>query len=163
MRLNYKITLGLIFSVILVVIFLQDLKWNTGVKNLTIVKIPIENCEPQIKVCNVELDDFKISVSFDKDIFYLKPFKVSVFKKTDSRYDIESVYIDFKMKNMEMGVNRFLLSNIDSKDKTQSWLGKALLPICVTGSIDWFSELEIVTETKKYIITFPIIVKQATR
>ena len=163
MRLNYKITLVLLFSIILVVIVLQDLKWGTDVKSLITVKIPIENCEPQIKVCNVELDNLEISVSFDKDIFYLKPFKVSVFKNADSSSVIESVYIDFKMKNMEMGVNRFLLSKIGSKDKKQSWLGKALLPICVTGRVDWFSELEIATQTKKYIITFPIIVKQAIR
>jgi len=114
---------------------------------------------PQEKTCNVKLNDAEVSVSFEKDIFYLKPFKVSLF--SSNKFD--AVYIDFKMRNMDMGVNRFLLSTTDQKNNKQNWQGKALLPICVTGRADWYSELEIIIGAKKYIVSFPLTVKQAAR
>lgn len=150
----------LLFSLITLIIVIQNLRWEKTDKELTVVKMSSNNCKPQNQVCNVELEGLKLGVLFEKDVFYLKPFNVSVFSDGKSNKHIASVYIDFKMKNMEMGVNRFLLTEVGNKK--QSWQGKALLPICVTRRADWFSELEIVIDKKKYILTFPLIVKQAT-
>ena len=138
----------------------QNLRWKKTDKKLAVVKISSGNCKPQNKVCNVELEGLKIGVLFDEDVFYLKPFNVSVSLNDKSNNKIESVYIDFKMKNMDMGVNRFLLTEVGNKK--QSWQGKALLPICVTGRADWFSELEIMTKQNKYILTFPLQVKRTS-
>ncbi len=148
----------LFFSLIILIIVTQNLRWKETDRELTVVKILSENCKPQKKVCNVELSGLNIRILFDEDVFYLKPFNVTVW--TEGNAAVKSVHIDFKMKNMNMGVNRFLLTEVGNKK--QSWQGKALLPICVTGRADWFSELEIVIGKKKYILTFPLIVKQAT-
>ncbi len=153
-----KIVFALFILLIILVLVARNLTWESSGNKLTIVKISLEDCKPQKQVCNVELSGLNVRILFDKDVFYLKPFNVTVW--TEGNVEVESVHIDFKMKNMNMGVNRFLLTEVGNKK--QSWQGKALLPICVTRRADWFSELEIVIDKKKYILTFPLIVKQAT-
>ena len=157
-----KIMAVLFFLLILLVLVTQNLSWKKMDKELTVIKISYEDCKPQKQVCNVELGGIKLGILFDEDVFYLKPFNVSVLLDDNSSNKVESVYIDFKMKNMDMGINRFLLSITDTKNKKQSWQGKALVPICVTGRADWFSEVEVITNKVKYILTFPLFVKQAT-
>ena len=156
-----KIIVLLLFFFV-VVLITQDVKWLSESNQLKVVKIAVEECNAQKQVCITETDEFKLGILFDRNIFYLNPFNVKVWTENKDDINIESVQIDFKMKNMNMGVNRFLLKKINSKDKKQKWQGKALLPICVTGRVDWFSELEVVTKQSKYIFSFPISVKQAS-
>ena len=96
----------------------------------------------------------------DKDIYYLKRFSVLV--ENNEPHNIKSMKISFKMKDMDMGNNQFTLNKVKLINKKKSWKGDALLPICVTGRADWFSELEIITKENKYIIEFPIFVKKAS-
>ena len=163
MTFKNKMISALIISLILLVIVFQSSNLRNNIKELTIIKMPIENCMPQERICNIKINDIEVSVSFEKEIFYLKPFKVSLFSENKNSNGIDAVYIDFKMRNMDMGVNRFLLSGTDSKNNKQNWQGKALLPICVTGRADWYSELEIIIDKKKYIVSFPLTVMQAAR
>ncbi len=129
-------------------------------KVLSTTNIHLINCQVQKQPCKVELDDIKLNILFDKDVLYLKPFNFSVRAKIKEN-NIHSMKINFKMKNMDMGINRFALKNVKEEDDEQLWVGTALLPICVTGRADWFSELEIVTKDIKYVLSFPITVKQA--
>lgn len=163
MTFKNKMISALIISLIILVIVFQSSNLRNNIKELTIIKMPIENCMPQERICNIKINDIEVSVSFEKEIFYLKPFKVSLFSENKNSNGIDAVYIDFKMRNMDMGVNRFLLSGTDSKNNKQNWQGKALLPICVTGRADWYSELEIIIDKKKYIVSFPFTVMQAAR
>jgi len=96
----------------------------------------------------------------DKNIYYLKKFNVDIWVESKKNTNIESIHIDFKMKNMNMGVNHFILNKIKSENKKQKWQGKMLLPVCVTRRADWFSELAVITKQKKYILEFPILVKK---
>ena len=159
MTFNNKMIIALFFSLMILVIVIQDLKWKSEEKELTVIKKYVDNCEPQKQVCNIELGGLNVRILFDENVFYLKPFNVTVW--TAGNTDVESVYVDFKMKNMNMGVNRFLLAGIGTENKKQRWQGKALLPICVARRADWISELEIIINTKKYILAFPVIVKKA--
>lgn len=155
---NNKIIIALFFSLIILVIVLQDLKWKSENKERTVIEISVDNCEPQKQVCNVELGGLNVRVLFDENVFYLKPFNVTVW--TEGNNDVESVYIDFKMKNMDMGVNRFLLTDAGTKNIKQSWQGKALLPICVTGRADWDVIVEVVTYKFHYKLTLPFFVSK---
>ena len=157
----------IIYPVIIVLFFIagffinNDIDVITDSKPTTAINISFSHCNVQKETCNVDTDDFSLNISFDEHVYYLKPFNFSISSKLKSNVEIESVQIDFKMKNMDMGVNRFMLKNINIKNKFQTWKGKALLPICVTGRADWISELEVITEDTKYIISFPISVKKA--
>ena len=158
--LNRKNTISIFLFIIVAIIFLGS-KLPIQSKERTIIKIPVENCNTQKQTCIVDLYELKIGISLDKNIFYLKKFDVSIWTEVKKNYDIDSVYIDFKMNNMNMGVNRFMLLKVNSENNKQQWQGAALLPICVTGRADWFSELEVVTKQTKYILTFPLNVKRS--
>ena len=145
-----------IFIVITVLYVTQTDEKN----NLPSIKISFGNCNVQQKKCKVESEKFNIEISMDKSIYYLKKFNVDVWVESKQDTNIESIQIDFKMKNMNMGVNHFILNKIKSENKKQNWQGNALLPVCVTGRADWFSELNIITKQNKYILEFPILVKK---
>ena len=126
-----------------------------------VITLPVSKCNPQEQICKVEFDGLNIGLSLDKDIYYLKPFNISVYSNKNHNSIIEYIQIDFKMKGMEMGVNRFNLKKANSQNYKQVWKGKALLPVCVTSRVDWYSELEVVTRENKYIFIFPVSVKKA--
>ena len=154
-----KLAIPLVFVIIFVAtfIFIQNKNEAVTFKDKDVIKIQLNNCSVGGKECVVELNEFKVKILFDKDIFYLKPFNVSVTNENLDKLKLESIQVDFKMNNMKMGVNRFLLKN----DKNKSiWKGKALLPICVTGRADWISEIELITKTNKYLISLPVLVKK---
>ena len=124
------------------------------------IKISIDKCNVQQKKCKLELGRFNVEISMDKNIYYLKKFNVDIWLESKENTIIESIQVNFKMKNMNMGVNHFILNKIKSDNKKQNWQGSALLPVCVTGRADWFSELNIVTNQNKYIMEFPVLVKK---
>lgn len=152
----------LFFIIVIVLIATQIFYKKNWSKERTIINIPAENCHPQIKPCKIKFKKISFEISLDDNIYYLKPFNVSVLTESKNSDDIKLIQIDFKMKDMDMGVNRFLLTKSDLYSRKQSWVGKALLPVCIAGRrADWFSELEVVTQDAKYILTIPVLVKLA--
>jgi len=158
------LSLTLILLTFIFIIFLN----NNDVNEKPITIITLENCEIQKEICRFNVQGISLEISMDQDIYYLKPFNVSLkrvltSKPENNSSDIESVFIDFKMKNMNMGINRFQLKKVKSKSDDIAWEGVALLPVCVAGRADWVSELDILTIDSHYRFIFPIIVKQANR
>ena len=156
-----KLTIPLVFVIIIAssFIFIQNKNKPDLFKEKDVIKIQPNNCHIESKECIVDLNELKVRVVFDEDIFYLKPFNVSVTNENSENLKLKSIKIDFKMNNMNMGVNRFLLKNDDNKSL---WQGKALLPICVTGRADWLSEIELATKNTRYLISLPILVKKSS-
>lgn len=135
---------------------------ETGSNELQSIYLSVKDCNVQEKKCKVETKEFNVEISMDENIFYLKRFNIAVLAENNEKSHIESIKVSFKMKNMNMGNNHFILKKVKSINNKKSWKGDALLPICVTGRADWFSELEVVTQKNKYIIGFPIFVKKAS-
>lgn len=160
MKINKIIPLILLF---IIIVTYQFLHWSNQNNKVITKNITIKDCEVQKKTCSVNLDGLIAKISFDENIFYLKKFNVSVFVENTNNSIIDSIQLDFKMKGMNMGVNRFKLTETQINNNKSFWRGKALLPVCVTGRADWFSVLEIVFNKQKYIITFPVYVKKSTR
>ena len=157
---NKKIIIGVFLVAVFAVFIMINIKWSEESKEQVVIIIPDVKCNAQKKVCKIELDGLNVELSFDNNIYYLKPFNVFVWSETD--FNVKSIQVDFKMKNMNMGVNRFSLRKDEIKNQKQKWQGKALLPVCVTGRADWLAELEVVTNQSKYIIAIPLSVKQAS-
>lgn len=163
-RVNILIVLFFISSVSAIFAYKFNSENENEIKNKEriIINVPIDNCNPQKEACKVHNDAINVGISLDENVYYLKPFQVSVWTLSKDDTDVESVQIDFKMKGMNMGVNRFFLTKLNSRNDQQNWRGHALLPICVTGRADWFAELEVNTEKSNYIYTIPVLVKQAS-
>jgi hypothetical protein len=159
---NKKTITVLIFFFFIIIFTIYNSKFPLNEEKKIVNKIFIKKCNAQKNICRVETNEFKMELSFDEKIYYLKPFFISVFTENKDNANVESVQIDFKMKNMDVGINRFMLNKTSVKNNKQVWQGKALLPICVTGRVDWVSELAVITKNNKYIISVPILVKRAT-
>ena len=155
---KFKFILVLIFICIVSFFILQKNKFST--KSLPVIRVSIANCNPQEKVCSVEVNNTKFEISLNRNIFYLKPFNISLVFEENSALNIKDIHIEFKMKNMNMGVNRFKMKKNAAENNKQRWDNMALLPICVTGRADWIAELEIVTDKSKYVVSFPVLVKK---
>lgn len=160
--------LFLISALIFVYIFIVSTNMfkENSLDEKSITKVTLKNCDIQKAACLFSAENIILEISMDKDIYYLKPFNLSVkrlFNNSSSKdnSNIESIAVDFKMKNMNMGVNRFQLKKVKLKNDDYAWKGKALLPICVTGRADWVSELDILTTDSHYRLIFPVLVKQA--
>jgi len=157
--LKNKLLIFVLFITIISTLFVVADKYNVDNAEKELIQVFFENCQVQDNPCVVTVDDLKIYISFEKNIYYLKPFNISI--STLNTSDLTSIYVDFKMKNMDMGVNRFQLKR--DPQKSGYWQGIALLPICVTGRADWYSELEVTTKKGRYQIILPIFVKQPAR
>jgi hypothetical protein len=155
--LNYKLLALSVLIISVTMIAVIKLSAVIDAENKVVSQLLIEKCEPQYSLCQVKLEGIDFEVSFDKSIYYLKPFHI--FISTHKNSTLKAIYVDFKMKNMNMGVNRFeLIAKIDDNDKNL-WQAKVILPICVTGRADWISELEVVTTSARYLLQFPLFVK----
>lgn len=132
---------------------------NKMVKNK--IKKILDKCLVQKKGCNVDLKGLKAKIRLDNNIFYLKPFKIFVWDESVRQENIESIKVSFKMKNMNMGKTQFIFKKAVANNK-QRWSATGLLPICVTGRVDWSSLLEINTKDNQYFLSFPITVKKAS-
>ena len=165
---NNKIWFSLLLLIfILVSFFLINFLKKSNPSNKPITIFTLENCNIQKTDCTFTAENMTLELSMQKDIYYLKPFDLSIKELLTDSYikdnsAIESIVVDFKMKNMDMGVNRFKLKKQKLAKGTSSvWEGKALLPICVTGRAGWVTELDILTNDSHYRLVFPIVVKQA--
>ena len=155
---NLIVVLFIIFVMALIIIYALNNKKEADLRQ--VIHISLDKCQSQLTGCVVKLNEFNIKLYFDKNIYYLKHFMISAISESTTNSKIESVYVDFKMKGMDLGINRFRLANSSSSSDKQVWKGKAILPICVTGRVDWISEVEVVTKQYKYILSIPILVKQ---
>jgi hypothetical protein len=58
------------------------------------------------------------------------------------------------MVGMDMGLNRFKLSSdVDEKGNVY-YEGEGILPVCVSGRVDWLANTQIITTHKLYQATF---------
>lgn len=154
-----KIKIILALLIVVVILLLLNIYWLNDNKNKPVASLILDDCNAQLQKCSTSFDDVNIDISIDENIFYLEKFNVSILTES-AKINIENISIDFKMKNMNMGLNRFWLMKKSTHNKKQVWLGKALLPVCITGRADWFAEVTIVTNEKNYILSFPVLVKR---
>ena len=147
----------IVFAVTCAVVF--DLIFKAGRNELQPLYLSVKDCNVQQKKCKVSINILNFDISMDKNINYLKKFNINIFVENNEFSHVELINVSFNMKNMNMGSNRFTLKKVMSENNKEYWKGVALLPICITGRADWFAELEVITKENKYIIEFPILVK----
>ena len=148
----------ILIASVLAVINSQSIE-NTKIKR-TVIIVPTEQWTTLSNLCTVNLNGVKLKISFDQNVYYLKPFNVTVEFNNSSDFNVDKIFVDFKMKNMNMGINRFSLKNDYSDTKNSKWFGIVLLPICVTGRADWIASFEVTTNNNQYLISLPLDIKK---
>lgn len=93
-----------------------------------------------------------IQVKADHTPQVMRPFQVRVTNAAATNTLTNSIYADFAMAGMSMGLNRYRL--IQQADG--SWQGEIILPVCVQGRSDWLVEVTVSSdkEEKRYHLAF---------
>ncbi len=104
--------------------------------SIELKKMDYDLCDPSLSICVMSYLSYQVKFKFKKKPSALKPFMIYV---EISDNDIEDILVDFRMENMDMGMNVIHLSKMASN----SWSGEAVLPVCSLGRNDWISRLKI--------------------
>lgn len=97
----------------------------------------------------------ELQLHFPEGAWYMQAFPVEL--SIDGKDVVEAVTLDLTMPGMDMGRNRFALQRMPDG----SWQGKVLLPICVTGRVDWQIETQVEIADALYTAVFPLNVTRA--
>ena len=114
------------------------------------------NCNPNKSVCAATNQDSSVTLYFPGQVHYLKPFRMQVTTKGFSNTVIESVHVEYTMVGMDMGLNRFSLLPVTDAKGQQRYEGEGILPVCVSGRVDWLANVNIVTAEKVYEAAFKL-------
>lgn len=112
------------------------------------------SCLIQEGKCRLNYGDININISSDENIFYLHPFEIEVVLENTKA---TKVVADFKMNDMDMGINRVMFTQGYSDVQ---WVGTYTLPVCVSGRVDWNVEIEVYTGVGNYKVILPVHVKK---
>ena len=100
----------------------------------TFQPLQIPSCNPVAAPCVVKMQDVELVVKLFPPVIVMSPFKIQV----ASDADVSAVHLSFRMKNMEMGMQRYaLIKNADGQ-----WQTDVVLPVCSLGRSDWTLILE---------------------
>lgn len=112
------------------------------------------DCNPVIIPCKASDAQHAVILHFPEKVAYLEPFKMRVTIQGFGQEMIEKVNVDFKMVGMDMGLNRFTLSPLVDKKGNVTYEGEGILPLCVSGRVDWLASTHVMTTDKIYEAIF---------
>lgn len=124
------------------------------VKQIVGLETSSPECNPVETVCEAKTKQHVVTLHFPEKVAYLQPFKMRVTVQGLPREDLEKVIVDFKMLGMDMGLNRYTLSPVVDKTGNVTYQGEAILPVCVSGRVDWVANIQLMTNDKIYEAAF---------
>ena len=92
----------------------------------------VEDCEPTPGPCTAELAGGRITLGMATAIRELDSFPLTV--ELEGFEAVEGVAARFDMAAMDMGLNRYRLSEAPDG----RWQGEAMLPVCTVDRSDWW-------------------------
>ena len=104
-------------------------------------------CSPALQDCIAFIQGRKLVIRFLQPPSALKPFTVQL---SIDELQADSVRLEFFMKDMDMGVNRYSLEPVDE----HSWSTRVILPVCSLGRHDWVSRFEVVYGNQIWVADF---------
>ena len=112
------------------------------------ITLPAVSCNPGIRPCFSTLPD---GARLD---FSIKPHPVPPLQSLDLSVEItalkvDKVEIDFDGTQMRMGYNRPLLAGSNGR-----FTGQAILPVCVTGAMEWVATVLITAGDRRIAVPF---------
>lgn len=121
---------------------------------IVLLKTTQPDCNPVEFSCKAGDSQHAITLHFPENVAYLKPFKMRVTILGLGQEEIDKVSVDFKMQGMDMGINRFNLSSVADEQGNVSYEGEGILPVCVSGRVDWLAKTYVLTPDKIYEAVF---------
>lgn len=126
---------------------------NTEQQHILLQTVKVE-CNPAELFCRAGDTKHVVSLHFPENVAYLKPFKMRVAIQGFDDELIEKINVDFKMVGMDMGLNRFSLTAKSDAKGNVYYEGEGILPVCVSGRVDWLANTQVITTDKFYEAAF---------
>lgn len=96
-----------------------------------------------------------LSLSLGPELRPLVQFLARVTLSGAAAKDPRSVLLDFRMSDMDMGLNRYRLR----QHQDGHWSAQAILPVCATGRTDWVASVWVEAGASRIQAEFPFVVE----
>ena len=116
------------------------------------VTLPVASCSPAFQPCTMTLPNGR-TLDFSIEPRPVKPLQPLLLKVTAEGTEAQSVDVDFNGTDMDMGYNRVSLT----RDQ-HGFSGKAMLPVCVTGTMTWTATVLLTTPTQRIAVPFHFVI-----
>ena len=123
-------------------------------KQIVVLQPLKADCDPLEAVCKARLKQHEVTLHFPEKVVYLQPFKMRVAVEGLPDNKPDKVIVDFKMVGMDMGLNRYTLAPFVDESGNVFYQGEAILPVCVSGRVDWVANIQAETNDKIYEAVF---------
>ena len=110
--------------------------------------LPATACNPGTKVCITPLPGGG-QLELTIDPHPIRPLQTLQLQVNFSQFDAENVSIDFQGSQMDMGLNRPQLAGSHGR-----YSGQTLLPVCITGTMEWKATVLLGNGRKTLAIPF---------
>ena len=129
---------GVIWLVVICMVFI--LSWIAGSwlqkpDEVTFHPVSSLSCESGMTHCKVRFSDAALELEFVSPAIVMSPFVV----KLTTKADVAEATMQFRMKNMDMGIQQYRLANIGNG----LWQSEVILPVCSLGRSDWNATLDV--------------------
>ena len=102
-----------------------------------------KSCRFTSDPCQVKINDSIVVITVKGDVTPLKPFSLHL-----QGEKIEAAEVNFSMRDMDMGVNRFVLHEV----KNAAWEAQVMLPVCTARRDDWIADIVIKLNGKAPVV-----------
>ncbi len=110
-----------------------------------------EHCDAAAQTCLIDADDgLSISLRLGPEVKPLVPFPIELIVDGADAVP-ENVVVDFQMREMDMGVNRYRLR----QSSPMQWEGTATLPVCTASRMDWTATVAFRLDGRPYKLIYP--------
>ena len=141
----------LTFSGLITALFLLGILGSRGYRQLknwlqhppqAIIFNAERDCNPMNEFCTASGAALTVKLRLGDNIKPLAVFPILVDLSGEDAANVKRIAVNFAMSDMNMGFNRFALSQ--GADKI--WRGQALLPVCSRGQRDWRVTVELISD-----------------
>lgn len=137
---------NIFIGLLLIGVLIGNYFLNKDMKSTGLVEY--SKCRLGIDACEIIINNKHLSVVLDGEVKALAPFFIKI---SDKNNLIDNAIVSFKMKAMDMGVNKYRFIKGNS-----NWSAKIIIPICTTGRRDWLAEIEVQYANTIRKVTFNI-------
>jgi len=111
-------------------------------------------CDPGRNACVAVAEGIKLRFSLGPGPRPLRMFPIRVEVEGP---EVDGVLVDLSMRDMDMGINRFRLTDAGAG----SWTGEGMVPVCWVGRRNWIARVALETVAGRYQADFPVEIAAA--
>lgn len=154
---NFSVGIVLIILLFSAGIYLNKLLNKLPGQQIKVVLLKsTSTCDLNKQACVARFAQQTVELQFKQAVKYLTPFDLEVAIKGFDLHAIDEMSIVLHMVDMSMGINQFSLRKVD---KTNTWQGLAILPVCASGRNDWRVELHFSDSESSYKAVYNLVVQ----